>query len=459
MAFSISNQAFEDVFGKEAVSPKESFYKVLGNYLKGKKNPSAVLIGSWMEKGKTLNAFTCRADVVLPLMETFRDMKIPYVLVEEPFGDIGVIVRQCDADKTKKAVRMTMKPMAHACGLMTGKEAEMLYLKSNNEDKMMLQVAGLTQEEVICLAETAGGILPGEAVGVDALSDGTYLFTCHGRTAMSAAGKKSFGGALTETMLLLNGESSQAMKRKEQGRARYLKTKSEGFPDRFGYNDDPVWIVGNGQRYVKRESSGFELGHAATGKGLDVELVPDLRVASNEKRFEERLGSALSRITGHICLYSHEDVLEWFSTKRGFIPDKAVAGQQLLSSKADAMVSAKILNDNVMRMEGRWDTKLRHYMSEMKQLLGALKGGRMPEGFKKEDMAGLFRTAQAFQLDMQKMAPVVNRVAAIDIYGRDAGPQKVYDVQLHIEQMSGRGGREDDRSRTRSGERTPAKSR
>ena len=233
----MSNKEFLEVFGTGEHAPvpeREDLYGIIKKYLEGKRNPSAIRIRSWLNKGGLMDAFTCRADTVLPVMEAFRESRIPYIVVEEPGGDIGFLIRQSDSDGAKRAVRTAMKAMAKTCAIMDGKAAESYYLQSNNEDKMMIQVAGLTQEEVLYLAEAAARAMPGEAVGIDALSDGTYLFSCHGKTAMSARGKHTFGEALTETMLLLNGESADSIRQATQERAKYLKAKTEGFPDRTG---------------------------------------------------------------------------------------------------------------------------------------------------------------------------------------------------------------------------------
>jgi hypothetical protein len=60
--------------------------------------------------------------------------------------------------------------------------------------------------------------MPGECVGLDEMSDGTYLVTCHGKTAMAGRGGAVLGGALTETMMLFSGESSREIRKEEKKR-------------------------------------------------------------------------------------------------------------------------------------------------------------------------------------------------------------------------------------------------
>ncbi len=148
------------------------------------------------------------------------------------------------------------------------------------------------------------------------MPDGTKLFTCHGKTAMSGAREKLFRSAVAETALVMNGESSDRLREYEQNVSTYRRQRAAGFPDMRGTMDEPVWVVGDGERFVKRTAEGFELGHALEIDD-NVLLETDLIVDASDKRYETRLNSALSKITGHVCLYDIRDVIEWFRTHGG----------------------------------------------------------------------------------------------------------------------------------------------
>lgn len=439
MSFSMSNKAFLEAFGdgsRVLGHDKEgdrSFYENIKGYLSGKDSPSAERIRKWIEGGNLLCAFTCRADVVMPLLAMFRDLKLPYILVQEPMGDMGFLIRESDTKAVRAAIRDVLKTLSLQGTIAQGDTAQMYYLRSNHRDKMMVQVGGLQREEASYLARAAAAAMPGECVGLDEMSDGTYLVTCHGKTAMAGRGGAVLGGALTETMMLFSGESSREIRKEEKEREAYLSRKAKGFPADTG----ETWVVGRGNRYVRIDEDGFTLGHAAEGGIEGVVLEEDFFVETEDSAYTERMESALSKVIGHTCLYSRDEAIAWFKGSRDFFPPSSIVGQQTLASRADAAVLKKISGDSLTHMEGRWDKKLLHYREETALLLASLAKGKVPRGYRMEDAKSIARTIRSFSLDPQSLSRSAKRMQDVGIYGREAGPQKVQDVQKQIDRASG----------------------
>ena len=454
MPFEVTNKAFEDVFGKEKDKQKndhitKDFLDSLQTYLEGQDGRSPRKILAWMKKGGKLSAFTCREDVLFPMISAMRGESVPYVLVKETTGNMGILIRMPETEKVKKLIRKVLKEQSSYCTVTTGDEAEKAYLRSKIEDKMMIQIGGLTEEEALYLEKLCHRVLGNEIIGIDTMPDGTKLFTCHGKTAMSGAREKLFRSAVAETALVMNGESSDRLREYEQNVSTYRRQRAAGFPDMRGTMDEPVWVVGDGERFVKRTAEGFELGHALEIDD-NVLLETDLIVDASDKRYETRLNSALSKITGHVCLYDIRDVIEWFRTKRNYWQDKAVTGQKILIEHADKMVAKKIRKDSTMRMEGKWDKKLSHYQQEASKLIAAAAGGKIPPGYTREDIHDLRNVIKLFDLDTGKMQPALDKMLKIETYEKEAGPKKVQDVQKHIEQQGSRDSQERDTSRSRT---------
>ena len=439
MSFSMTNKAFLEAFGGGSRKlgrendGDRNFYENIKKYLSDKRNPSAVRLREWIEGGNLLCAFTCRADIVMPLLSMFRDLKIPYILVQEPMGDMGFLIRDSDTKAVRAAIRDVLKTLSLQGTIAQGDAAQMYYLRSSHRDKMMVQVGGLTKEEASYLARTAAAAMPGECVGLDAMSDGTYLVTCHGKTSMAGHGRAVLGGALTETLMLFTGESSREIKKEEWERETYLAQKAEGFR---GDNRE-TWVVGRGNRYVRVDEDGFTLGHAAEGGIEGVLLEEDLSVDTEDSAYTERLESALSKIIGHTCLYNRDEVIAWFKGNRNFFQSPSVIGQKLLASRADAAVLKKISGNSLIHMEGRWDKKLLQYREETVLLLSSLAKGKVPPGYRMEDVKALARALRSFRLDPQDLSRSSKRMQDISIYGREAGPQKIQDVQKRIDRAAG----------------------
>lgn len=451
MAFEVSNTAFEEVFGvknEKKESTREEFLAALKKYLAGRGERSPKKILQWLNKNGKLSAFTCREDVLFPMVAELRQESVPYVIVKESSGNKGILIRDADTEKVKKLTRKVLREKASYCTVTTGDEAERAYLRSKEEDKMMIQIGNLTEEEAMYLAELCNFALNGEIIGIDTMPDGTKLFTCHGKTAMTKEKARLFRSAVAETAMVVNGEASKEIREYEQKVSSFRRERAAGFPDRNGSMDEPVWVVGDGERFVKRTIDGFELGHAVE-IGDNVILETDLVVDASDRRYEIRLNSALSRITGHVCLYKEEDVIEWFRTKRSYWQNKTVAGQKLLVSKADRMAAKKIRKDSTMRMEGKWDKKLSHYQHEMSKLIAAAAAGKIPSGYTKNDIYELRNVIKLFDLDTGKMQPAIEKMQKIETFEKEAGPRKIQNVQKHIEK-AGQGKDSQERSTSKS---------
>lgn len=439
MAFDVSNKAFEEAFGnpkKQGTLTKE-FIQQLSIYLENKQFDSAIAIKAWLKKDGKLNAFSCREDMMQPMMAEFRNYKTPYILVKEAGGGIGFLIRSSDTALVKKMTRQVLKEKSRYCAVTTGKIVGDLYLKSKEKDKEILQICGLSEEEVIYLEQQCNTVLPGEAIGIDRMMDGTYMFSCHGKTAIKGKKRrKSFGSALAETVMVMNGNISEKMKKKAQNTAMYREAKAAGFPDKNGQFDSPVWVVGDGDRFVKVTSKGFELGHAIEIED-EVILETDLVVEKGNESYSNRLNSALSHIIGRMCLYDLLSVYEHFKTKRSYLQDQEVVGIQQFLMMADAMISEKIKQDSITQLNGKWEHKFRHYQNEMGRLLIGARDGKIPKGYTKENILQLRKVSQTFRLDMTKLTPAIEKLMQIEAYAKDAAQNKVTNIENVIAKYRG----------------------
>ncbi len=436
MAFEIANEAFEKVFGKSSgKSEKEllySFMQMLNKYLEGRKEWTAAAFRSWLRNGGTLCAFRCREDVVQPIIDDMVDRKIPFVLVKSHDGTTGFLIREKDILAARMSISSVLRNLSGYCEITTGEQAGIIYRRARTKDKTMLLLCGLSETEVYYLEE-AKETLPGKAVGLDRMSDGTFMLTCHGKSIFEE--KSRFCESLMEARLIANGESADSLTRRKEKRDKYIKEKTAGFPDREGSMDSPIWIVGNGDKYVKRGPDGFEAGHAEEVAG-EVFLSKEMDVSLSDSAYERRMNSALAKITEHICLYNMQEVLEHFQTKKDVIRDAKETGQQKLIRSASAIVTEKISRENGKRSPG-WKKRIDQYQKNMGGLITAAKEGRIPSGYTKTDILRLRRIMKTFGLDMNKAERGLERMSSLQIYEREAGPARAEDIEKILAAIRG----------------------
>lgn len=443
MAFNVSNEAFEKVFGnnKEKGKFTDDFMRQLIKFLEGKNYQSAIIIREWLKRGGTLSSFTCREDVLESLISEMRKHRIPFVMVNDAEGGIGFLIRTEDTEKIKKIQRRVLKKHSQYCAVATGENAGKVYLKSKGSDKLMLQICGLNEEEIIYLEDTCNETLPGETVGIDKMADGTYMFSCHGKSTVEGKkGRRSFGSSLTETIMVMNGSTAATMRKRAQDTAQFRLARASGFPDKDGESNGPVWVVGDGNRFVKSTGSGFELGYASE-IGETVLLETSFSVAQDDSNYKGRLNSALAHIVGRKCLYTLSDVIMHFKTKKKYMKDQTITGEQLLIAQADAMIQEKIKKDSITHQDGRWDYKFKHYQHEMGELMKAVRDGKIPAGYTKENIIQLMNTGKAFSLNMELLTPAIEKLLQLEVYLHDAAAQeKVNDIDNQIAKFREHGG-------------------
>ena len=438
MAFSTANRTYEAVFGRRVRKDSEvyrDFMNMLKDYLEEEKGEPAGKMLEWIRSGKDLQALSCRQDAVEPLCERFLMKGIPFVAVNETTGKTGFLIRASDAQDVKRTVKKTLDEMAGHCAICSGHDAGMAYLKGKDEDKTMLLVGGLSREEAFTFAESCGQVIPGETVGIDLMPDGTYMVLAHAKTVMRPGRKKSFPRALAETIILINGATGEEARERAGKRLLYLQQKKEGFPDRDGSCGLPVWIVGTGTCFVKRTDNGFETGHAVA-IGETVFLKKDYEVKKEEKRYRERLNSALSRMAGHICLFAERDVREYYRKPRRALRSPQEMGQQMVIEQAALLVVRKTAADRVMRMDGKWEHKFRHLQRNLAYVLKGAAEGKVPRGYAKADIISLRSTAKTCGVDLKAAVPAIERYAGLDSYAREAGIPRTADLDRLIEKYT-----------------------
>ena len=454
----LANRTFEQAFGTARGGAHEnggrtgntdSFIDMLTDHLRGRKEWPARSMYAWIRGGGKLCAFTCREDLVQPAIDMLMEKGCPFVLVKGTAGNTGFLIRDADSGRVKHAADEMLKARSGYCEITTGERAGVIYRRARVKDKTMLVLGGLSEEEVYYLQEEARPALPGMAVGVDRMPDGSYTMTCHGESAFEKKEGGSFGRALMEAVMAAGGECAGGVRERCAQRKEYLKEKAAGFPDRDGTAERPVWVVGCGDCYVKRTQDGFEAGHAEEISG-EIFLVIDKETGLREEGYGEKLHSALSRTTGHICLYEEGDVLKYFRSKKDHYRSAKETGIRTLVSCASGIVAGKENGG------GRnWTKRMTRYRDEMCRLLEAAERGAVPAGYEKNDVLRLRRIIRAFSLDMDKARPAIDRMRGIAVRGREAGPRRV-DLEQKLsalhERTTAAGRDEPARSRGRAGE-------
>ena len=169
-----------------------------------------------------------------------------------------------------------------------------------------------------------------------------------------------------------------------------------------------------------------------------VSLQTDYTVKKEEKKYSQRMNSALARTSGHICLYSVQDVIDYYkASDKRMLPAAAEVGQAALISQAAKIVAEKTGKEKIMHMNGRWEHKFRHFQKDLSRVLDGVANGRVPKGYSRADIIGLRDVAKTYGLSLKAMTPAIEKYRGLDTYAREAGKERVTDLTKLIERYGG----------------------
>ena len=352
---------------------------------------------------------SCRADVVNDLEEEFMKTGVAFTLFEGVSGNYGFLARSCDIEKQNKAIKNVLERKSKYCNITSGEEAAHFYSKKSGlKDTDMVAIGGLNEEEVHLLKESCNKVLPNQTIGIDEMSDGSYLLTFHGKSSLD-----------------FTSDSDIA----------YQKEFVNGFPDKNGSLKNSVWIVGNERRYVERTTHGFKTGYPVE-KDEDIILEEDSSITKDDENYNRKLHSALARISNKKCLYTEADVKMYFKIRKPYIENIKVAGEKQLISIVGKIVSENLNRSHLNTMDKKWDSKLDLYKKEVAKILESAQKAKVPKGYKKKDIIAIMAIAKNYGLKVDALSPAIQRMSIVNIYDRSLQRPVIKDIDKELNRVT-----------------------
>lgn len=449
MGFKISNEEFYQIFGNPNNVNSNSSYNQkdkdeynkklrsqLISYLSTKKYPSARALLKWLNKGGSFTTMSCRADVVNDLEEEFMKTGVAFTLFEGVSGNYGFLARSCDIEKQNKAIKNVLERKSKYCNITSGEEAAYFYSKKSGlKDTDMVAIGGLNEEEVHLLKESCNKVLPNQTIGIDEMSDGSYLLTFHGKSSLDFTSDSNMATALVESLVTLNGNSAKIIRNKTKSDIAYQKEFVNGFPDKNGSLKNSVWIVGNERRYVERTTHGFKTGYPVE-KDEDIILEEDSSITKDDENYNRKLHSALARISNKKCLYTEADVKMYFKIRKPYIENIKVAGEKQLISIVGKIVSENLNRSHLNTMDKKWDSKLDLYKKEVAKILESAQKAKVPKGYKKKDIIAIMAIAKNYGLKLDALSPAIQRMSIVNIYDRSLQRPVIKDIDKELNRVT-----------------------
>ena len=448
MAFKTSTEAFQSVFmhaGEEEVI--NDFFDILKKYLRSRiKYTEAKLLYEWIESGKSLYGFLCRQDLVRDMADSMINESIPFLCVTEPRGDVGFLIRSCDTAGVEPLKKNVLNNKAKYCEMMTSDELKKRIMQEHSDDKNILYLSGLSNEQAAIMQEICDEELD-DIAAMDRMKDGTYTFSFYG--------KRTFEKKINQIIALMLMRSMGFFSKENQRLARNKRlldiAVAKGF-NKKGVKLDktPAWVVGRGNHYMKFDGNGFEYGVAVSEGGFHLEEQYSVDISTPD--YQQQMNSYLARISDKTFTYDTNQAIKHLQTKNANLNYSVSNDQKLVRmfekeivAKADEMVSERLMENSTMQTPAIWNIKLNLYMGEMAKLLDGARMDALPEGYRKSQIEELQKICENYGLvsidpktntkkyGLESYLPALSKMRHMELTIVQTTPKHVKDIQAKID--------------------------
>ena len=413
MALEASADDFEEVFDNEHLTAE--FLTLLGEYLENNRNtPEAKEMGRWLQDGKRLSGFTCRADVLPSLIQKLYERRIPFVLIQNVNGEYGLLIRIIDEDNAQQTIEDTLKAKARFIKMLSGKQFKEALVKQNTLDKSILYINGLSEEELTNLVDEMKDSYNGLSVGVEKRQDGSLSLLLHAKSVMKKQKEiKPITLLAVQNVIALNGMNSLDNLKKLSGKIKVSEMMLNNFADvNFGKDG---FIYGGRNQYIK------------ISKTLENDLIYESGFISIEERNatphptetksvrgnEESLQSKINSMENMSYADNFEEVKQYFIA---ITPElyRINMGEKALAEQINTLVSDKLKSATIMKEEGRWSGKFQAYTREASDILDSFSKGKIPDGYTAQQMSMLQKTCSYYGLEPQEYGTAAAEIKNIE---------------------------------------------
>lgn len=448
MAFSTSTELFQSVFMPSEPEDENTsvFFQAVLRYLAERIElydiEEAVLLYEWISAGNPMKGFMCRIDLVQDVADDFMTEGIPFLCIEEPYGNVGFLIRACDADKSNKIKQGVLDKRAKFCEVISSDELVNRTIKSSEADKNILYITNLSAEQIEILQQLCEENIDETEVGIDEMNDGTFMFSFSGKHAMKKTGKRlaSLNQIFALMMLQSLGLNSDVNKRIARNELAVNKAIIKGFArPGIDLRKSPAWVVGRGRHYMRLNGSGFEYGVAVPKDNGQVTLEEQYSVDGSTPDYEMQLNSYLARIDDKTFTYDMRQAIRHLEGRESSLNFSKSRDDRIIESferelveKADIMVMEKIRSDPVMTMDERWDEKFEHYLGEMAELIDGARMDEVPDGYTRDEINELKQVGDDHGISLEAYLPAISGMRHIETTLSRARLPEIKDINKKI---------------------------
>ena len=438
MPFNISNKTYDQNFLQGSNLTRAFYDAVIAHLKKHRDIPRAAALLDWVSKGGSLAPFVCRSDFYKEMEAQLDEANSPYLRVISRSGKMGFIVADHDITRTTRAIDNVFSRKSRYCSIVP---VRLLGESMGSMKSRLCILSNLDVTRAMRIKRTIKEKMPINTIGLDRMKDGTY------RIGLLVSDLEKVGARgltvrqiILETELLLNGPDRI---KAADGERRHLdqETFLAENKDRkdISYRETPLYVAGRYGDYMKYTGDGFDFGHIRDINGEFI-MSRERTVAKEDPEYRDIEISLRNRMIDPIATFAFMDCISY--TKENLIrADLSYAEKEKEASREKAVGQM----DRMVNEKLDYDLSLGHikdpgdrqtaYQREAAVLIDQMNKGRIPDGYRKEDVITLSNDLVAAGITVEAMEELHNGLKSYEIENREYVPTLETGIRDYIKQI------------------------
>lgn len=419
MSFLLSMEMYNEVFDKsEKRTLSQRFLESLRHFLSESDNEMEKSMLAWIDDGGNIAAFRCSNDIYDDMADTMCVNAIPCVRTIANNGKTGLIIRNCDKERTEKAIEETLERTSHVFVQMN--ETGFKEYISKLRDAKAVSFYGLTEIEAEMLIEKLGKILKVDVAEYSLMEDGSYRISIPGKDVLKRGYKREkLTQLLLQIQLNLSGKNKNVVSNKIKIR---LEAEAAALKASNGKNlqGKELFLAGDNRAYIRYDEYGFAYGRAEEING-QIAMSDEEFVSRNETRYEAMEATCRSLIAYPIATHSAVEAINYLQT--GFQThvlagkEKMIeTGEALLAEKIDRIAEERLSYTDIPHRSANWCERLTSIQKETGEILSAAITGHVPEGYSIDEIQEIRDIATKYCINLADYATVAEKMLNPEIY-------------------------------------------
>ena len=366
----------------------------------------------WVRKNGDIYFISCSSDLYENLGEKIAMSRIPFIIIRDPRGNVGFLVRGSDRETCEKRRAELLEEISEPCKIMSTKELIEFTSDLEDSDKGIVSVTGLSASQLEILEDRIINNIHPKAVGEDLMQDMTYRFSMLGKDAFKKE-HNSLAKILLDIQFMTQGPNRTKNNNKAENRRMLEGSISDCLKGKR-----PVSFIVEGKKYMKLSPEGFEYGFIEKMNG-SVRFHREMDGKRDLPDYEDQLYSKLTSFSDAIITTNINEVYNIVDKNSLLVLNESErdrdTSERAVSRMVTDTVRRKMEDDPIMAHEGRYASKMTEMIKEMTKVMKGVLTSTVPLGYTEAEITDISGAMYRYGMKKDEYRSIPEELSKIEI--------------------------------------------